>query len=498
MGGKFAVSPYQRKWFQKDQEAVATFFCNRISYYCCKQFESPASDNNSGASSATAVPPSHQALKAYFEATFGLPLRKRNCDQYPQLYSADSIKKWLSLLANGSFEQPRTLFFIYSLLRDYLVDQEGFSHQQLPHFDEIFVALDETIRAGVDETENVFANSKRAAQGGVCVSLTYRVDGAPRAVVTERKFRLADRATTASAGNPPAPDKLADSSTEEIRGSAITVAPQASHSDNSEDQLANDDIAINADQNSDSPAANSAASANYAVRKLVWNKLVVSLLIVVVTTIIVIGVTTITGVDKQPKLMASLALDDDEVINERKLYDLVNEAKTRVEQAPENTEALFQYANLLDQIHQYQAAKDYYAAAIEHQPLHIGARNNLARLNTITGHAREAATDLEALLAGSTVAISERPYLYKNLAWAYLEQELFQQAQATLDHLWLEPSYQQTDGINAATHCLQALINKPQAKPWRESAQTCLSAYQGKDHPYLEPIWAATLREWQQ
>ena len=142
-----------------------------------------------------------------------------------------------------------------------------------------------------------------------------------------------------------------------------------------------------------------------------------------------------------------------------------------------------------EEIHDYDGAATDYREAIAHDSDSGDAYNNLARLHILDGRLGAAIDLLQKGLKRRFPGKDDQYAFHKNLAWAYLEMGLLQQARREL---------QIAAGIRdgAAVHCLQAqLLEKESAtadagNEW----QQCLAGANAESTA-VEAAWLAVARE---
>lgn len=444
----YALNPdFRKRVFDQTQLKLAKYCHKELKRYCLEELfpgsEEPTFELN------------ENEIAQRFEENFGYTPNTNQISEYPSILTERSFEHLISDLATGKLT-GKTLILLHFLFCRYLTHRGEARQHSLPKLEQLFFAIDREHISDAQLKYSVKSTDQAKTLPAYTLNLEHHPEQGPKISVSAIPF------FTAPEGNQYREETTEESSSTPINPSTNTYA---AHS-----------------------------LAPWGIRPINQRIAWTALLLLIGTVVLVIVMMR----DSSPQIELDQQLATNTPIDESKLYDLIKLAKENVAHNPTDPKALYQYANLLDQINQYQTAKLYYLKVIDQQPSHLGARNNLARLNILTGQASVAAADLQALLSGDQAKASERIYLQKNLAWAFLDQGLLQHAESTLDHIWLTENYQQFEGIEAAAFCLQALINNPMGKPWRPSAEKCLAADLGSDHDFIESQWVSTLREWTQ
>ena len=210
--------------------------------------------------------------------------------------------------------------------------------------------------------------------------------------------------------------------------------------------------------------------------------------------VVVIALVTSVVLFKMP--YQPLSVDAASSYSQNDLQQLLSQAKHDSEQYPDNIEAQYNYANLLDADSQIDHAKQVYLQVIALAPRHFGSLNNLARLELIHGDPDKALAYFYGLNPNELQQEKERAYFHKNRAWAYLQKQQTLSAETELDKL--ESLVSNDEGLHVALHCLRAIVNYHLNRPWQSWAQTCQSAaLSPKQSLYVEAQWLAQLKQFQ-
>lgn len=454
-GFKYAVAPQYRYLYQSDQLALGHFFKQRIVELCEEEFGS--ADRSPGETS----------LKNLFKNKFSYPLRISKDYEYTELIKPATFKKWITQLANGELDTMQPLLLMHWLSCEYLKNEPKEETNELPAFEEFFVAVDYSAQL-VHPEQNVFVGINKTPRRG----LRLRITGSHNSAI----ISVADQVFLTE---------------------SVVDAKETDNYIHHNDNLSTDELGNNKEDQHHHLSVNDIDNKLVSERKTAsllkfTNEFIRGKAILIVVSVVVgfsvLGFVIYFSAFNQdaPKLLSQY---ENTLVTDKDVEVLLINAKNQYDQFPNDADVAFEYASLLDQTQQIELAKQLYLEAIRIRPDFVKARNNLARIHILLGQPHLAERELRTLLNSESLSKESQAFVLKNLAWAYLDQNNYLSAQPIIDSLVLDFLPENIRGLNSIVICLQAMSDAVQGVSESNNGALCTSEFKGDFKQFLEPEW---------